>query len=346
MLTIEMEGVRSLLGLLQAVRSGKPVRDADTQKVLAENAFFVDFYSQWEGMNRQTVADLLGCFDHPDQVPPGMVASRLAEGFRQALDESELVQDRLAWASQIDVAEIARRILAYLPAYTPLDSTIHLTVDLANNAFVHQGEMGVSLLSGVDDRKTFEEAVSHELHHVCVRYWSAQDAIRQSLLQEHSGRSIAVMHVENLLMEGLANYYLTPGYVFRANPSEPPADPHQGRLARLQGEEASYFALADKVLDMALEPGATYEDCWEPLTQVVFDMEKMILPAGHYLGARMVQTIQQVNQHQQLIRCIQHLDEFLPLYNEAASKMGNFFFNPHRVSQFSGLWNMKEKPAP
>ena len=114
-------------------------------------------------------------------------------------------------------------MLAYLPADTPLDSTVHITIDAFNNAFAHAGGMGVSLLKGAADRRTFEVAIAHELHHLGVGYWAARDAGRRALLAEKSGRSVAVLHVGNLLSEGLANYYLSPGYVFPASSDDPPA---------------------------------------------------------------------------------------------------------------------------
>ncbi len=342
MLSIELMGAQSLLEILLQVKEGHTISEETMEKFLAGNSFFVDFYCQWGGITQEIIAGLIRNFDQPDRIPPGMVISRLAEGFRQAVEEIDLVQDRLAWVSKIDVSVITQHILAYLPANTPLNSTIHITVDLANNAFVHQGEMGVSLLSGIADRKTFEEAVSHEMHHVCVRYWGAQDTVRQALMQERSGRSIAVMHVENLLMEGMANYYLTPGYVLRASPDEPPADAFQGRLDRLRREEEEFFSRAETVLDMSLAPGAEYDPCWEALGRVAFDMEEMLLPAGHYLGARMVQTIEQAYPRELVIRCIQHLPEFLPLYNNAAHKAGSFIFDAQKTAEFAKLWNQKE----
>jgi hypothetical protein len=46
MLTIDADGARALLGLLQRVRQGHPPSEAELKEVLAANAFFVDFYGQ------------------------------------------------------------------------------------------------------------------------------------------------------------------------------------------------------------------------------------------------------------------------------------------------------------
>lgn len=102
--------------------------------------------------------------------------------------------------------------------------------------------MGISLLTGMSDKKSFEDAVAHELHHVGFHFWSTQDAVRQSILDEQSGRTVAVLHIQNLLSEGMANYYCTPEYVFRELSEVQPIDPFQARLLRFQKDENKLFA--------------------------------------------------------------------------------------------------------
>jgi hypothetical protein len=342
MVTIDLEGAQALLDLLQRVPEGHPASETELEEVLAANAFFIDFYSQWEGNDREIIKTAIRCFNQPERIPSGILPTRLAEGFRQAVDEMDLLRSRMSWLREIDTSSIAERVLAFLPANTPLDSVIHITVDLFNNAFVYKREMGVSLLKGATDRKTFEDAVTHELHHVCFRFWSARDAVRQTLLQEQSGRAVAVQHVQNLLSEGMANYYCTPRYVFRESPKEPPADLFQARLARLQREEEKLFAQAEAVLAMCLEPEAEYEPCWEAFKTLAFDMEEALLPAGHYLGARMVQTVEQVHPRDLVVRCVRYLPEFLPLYDEAARKVGAFVSGARLIDQFVQLWDIEE----
>jgi hypothetical protein len=339
MLTIDLEGAQALLNLLRRAHEGHPAGETELEEVLAANAFFVDFYSRWEGSDRETIRSTIRHFDRPELVPSGMLPARLAEGFRQAVGEMDLLESRMSWLGEVDTSEIAGRVLAFLPAGTPLDSVIHVTVDLFNNGFVHRREMGVSLLKGMADRETFEDTVAHELHHVCFRFWSERDAVRQALLQERSGRAVAMSHVQNLLSEGMANYYLTPGYVFRQSPQEPPADPFQARLARLQREEGELFALAEAILATSLEPGAGYEPCREAFEALALDMEEALLPAGHYLGARLVETMAQVHPRDLIVRCVEHLPEFLPSYNQAAQEVGTPVFDPQLVDRFTRLWD-------
>lgn len=202
--------------------------------------------------------------------------------------------------------------------------------------------MGVSLLKGTEDRKTFEDAITHELHHVGFSFRRSQDAVREMLLKEKSGRTVAVQHVQNLLSEGMANYYCTPGYVFRKPPKQPPVAPYQARLARLEREEEGLFAQAEAILAMSLKPGAEYEPCSEAFRTIALDMEKMMLPAGHYLGAHMVQTMEQVHPRNLIVRCVRHLPEFLPLYDEAAREVGAFVFDTRLTEQFARLWDTEE----
>jgi hypothetical protein len=64
-----------------------------------------------------------------------------------------------------------------------------------------------------------------------------------------------------------------------------------------------------------------------------------MLPAGHYLGARMVGTMAQVHPREAIVHCVRDLAAFLPLYNEAALKVGAYGFDAELVDGFSRLWD-------
>ena len=341
MLSIDLNGAQALLDLLQDIQAGRDPDEPAMDTMLASNAFFVDFYSGWEGCSRDIIRQAIRHFNQPKQVPAGTIPQRLAEGFREAAEKSDLMHSRMAWLGTIDASDISERVLAFLPEGTPLDSTIHITVDLFNNAFVRQNEMGVSLLHGAIDRQSFEKTVMHELHHVGFQFWSDRDADRVRLLRGKTGRAVAVIHIQNLLMEGLANFYCTPESVFGESSdtaASKEADPYQARLARLQREEKTLFAQTEAILALCLKPGAAYEACWEAFKTIAFDMEDMMLPAGHYLGARMVQTLAQVYPPERILGYVQRLQAFLPSYNEAARKSGGFVFSEPLVELFNQLW--------
>ncbi len=339
MLTIDLAGARALLDLLRRIGEGHPASELELEEVLATNAYFVDFYSRWDGCNRETIKQAIRHLNQPERVPSGTLPTRLVSGFRQAVDQIDLLESRMSWLSKVEASEISERVLAFLPEGTPLDSTIHITVDAFNNAFAYQGEMGVSLLKGMADRKTFEEAVAHELHHVGLQFWSNRDRARQALLQERSGRAVAVLHVQNLLAEGMANYYLSPRYVFREPGEEPPAGTYQARLARLEREQEQLYLRAEAILAMSLADGAEYTPCLEAFKGLALDMDDAMLPAAHYLGARMVQTMEQVHPRDLVVKCVCCLREFLPLYNAAASQTAGFVFPSQTTDLFVRLWD-------
>lgn len=338
MLTIDLQGAQALLEFLQLVREGHLPGVAELEIVMAANAFFVDFYSHWEGLSREKIAKVMVHFDQPERIPSERLLAQLVEGFRQAVDDADRLKEKIDWLRTVDPAAINERVLTYLPSDTPLDSVIHITVDALNNAFVHQGEMGVSLLRGFTDRQAFEGAVAHELHHVGFRFWAERDPVRQALLQEQSGRSVAVQHVQNLLAEGMANYFCTPETVFREEPDEFASDPFEAKLGRLHREEAALFAQAEKVLAMSLDPRADFEQCRQALLALALDVEQCLLPVAHYLGARMLQGMDRAHSRDEIVGCVQNLPRFLAMYNQAAQKAGGFVYTPELVDQFGRLW--------
>jgi hypothetical protein len=94
---------------------------------------------------------------------------------------------------------------------------------------------------------------------------------------------------------------------------------------------------------MSLKPGAEYQPCWKAFKTLAFDMEEALLPVGHYLGARMVQTMEQVHPRNLIVRCVRHLPEFLPLYNEAARKVEAFMFGTQLIDPFVQLWDIEDQ---
>lgn len=342
MITIEREGAQTLLDLLEEIQAGSVPDETKLEEVLAANVFFVNFYSGWTGSSRDKIKQAILHYNTPGQAPEGVIPGQLAAGFRKALSEIDLMRSRMAWLGEIDVSGVTNHVLTYLPRGTPLDTTVHITVDSFNNAFASGNEIGVSLFHGAADRDAFEKAVMHELHHVGFRYWGEKDAVRQKLLSEKTSRAVAVMHVQNLLKEGLANYSFTPEMVLAPIPEgevSKAVDPYLARLSRLRREESRFFASAEAVLDLCLILGAGYDVASKVYATIAFDLDDMMLPAGHYLGARMIETAAKVYPLNRIVGWIKHLPRFLPAYNEAAGQTGGFVFKDTLVKEFTRMWN-------
>jgi hypothetical protein len=339
-LTIDLDGAQALLRLLSRIAQGDRPSDAELQPVLAANAFFMDFYSQWTGVTAAALVEAMYCFSQPGWEPAGPVLAALTRGFRQAAGEVELLQGKLDRLSELDTAAVAGRASAHLPPDTPLQSTIHITIDGFNGGVQHRGEIGLSLLREITDPEMFVPVVAHELHHVGFYYWAGRDPVRHAVLGEESPRAVAVRHVQNLLAEGLAVFYCSPAQMaaYRtAGASAGELSAYEARLAGFRRDERALFAQAERVLALCLEPEADLATCRKAAEDVAIDLGG-IEPAGHYIGARMVEVMSKCHPHERIVQCVRSVQESLPLYNEAARNAGTFVFDPALVERFGRLW--------
>ena len=337
MLTIHIEGARKLLAFLTRTSSGNPPADAELRAMLDSNQFFMDFYSRWKGVTRERLIETMLRFHQPDYQPESPVLSALAKGFARAIVENERMQASLDFLRAANPSIIVEGVLAYLPAHTPLQSAIQITIDGFNGGFQYQGQMGWSLLSDITSPAQFEPGIAHELHHVGFAYWAERDPIRQSLLNEKSGKSVAVRHVQNLLSEGLAMYYCSPNMLMEDKVPKT----YACKLASYKKDERLLFVRSEKLLTLALKPGANYATCNQALEAISIDFDG-ILPIGHYLGARMVEIMNQHHPQERIVECVQSLVRFLPLYNQAARKSGEFVYDPTIVEQVNQIFQAEQ----
>lgn len=332
MLTLNIEGAQVLLALLNHIATGNVPTESESQALCAANHFFLDFYSRWQGMTQENLIEAIHRFNQPDYSPATPVLAALTRGFQRAVAENERLQANLNFLRTVNPSAIMARVQPYLPPDTPLQSTIHITIDGFNGGFQYQGQMGWSLLNDISTPGQFEAGIAHELHHVGFACWVERDPIRQTLLREKSARAIAVHHVQNLLSEGLAMFYCSPETLNEAHASAA----YARKLAQYRQEESQWFAQAEQVLRASLEADADFDACRRALTTLALDLDGM-LPAGHYLGARMIETMSRHHPQEQIVECVRALTCFLPLYNQAARAAGVFVYAPAAVEQFSRL---------
>jgi hypothetical protein len=336
MLTINIEGAQTMLALLNSASKGNLPAEVELQAVLASNQLFMEFYSRWKGVNRERLIETMRRFHQPEYQPESSVLSALAKGFRRAVTETERMQANLEFLRCVNPSIIVGGVLAYLPAHTPLQSAIHITIDGFNGGFQHQDQMGWSLLSDITSPAQIESGIAHELHHVGFAYWAERDPVRQSLLNEKSGKSVAIRHVQNLLSEGLAMYYCSPNMLMEDKVPEA----YARKLTSYRQDERLLFARSEKLLALALKPDADFATCHQSLEALSIDFDG-ILPIGHYLGARMIESMSKYHPQEHIIECVRSLVRFLPLYNQAALKSGEFFYDPSLVEQVSQIFQVE-----
>jgi len=333
MLTINIEGAQTMLAFLNSASKGSLPAEVELQAVLASNQFFMEFYSRWKGVNRESLIETMCRFHRPEYQPESPVLSALAKGFRRAVIETERMQANLDFLRGANPSVIVGGVLAYLPARTSLQSVIHITIDGFNGGFQYQGQMGWSLLGDIISTEQFEAGISHELHHVGFAYWAERDPIRQSLFNEKSGRAVAVRHVQNLLSEGMAMFYCSPDMIRDEKVSEA----YARKLTSYRQDERFLFARSEKLLALALKPDADFATCHQSLEALSIDFDG-ILPIGHYLGARMIESMSKHHPQERIIECVQSLSRFLPLYNQSARKSGAFVYDQSLVEQVSQVF--------
>jgi hypothetical protein len=333
MLTINFKGAQVLLALLNSTSKGSLPAETEIQEVLTKNKFFMDFYSRWKGVTHENLVETMCRFNQPDFEPSSPVLSALAKGFKRAIEENERLQANMDLLRAANQSAIVGRVLTYTPRRTPLQSVIHITIDGFNGGFQYQGQMGWSLLNDITNPAQFEAGIAHELHHIGFAYWVERDPSRQALLNEKSGCAVAVRHVQNLLSEGLAMFYCSPDMMREDCFS----GVYASKLASYRKGEHHLYAQAENILALSLKPDADFDTCQQALEAIAIDLDGL-LPVAHYLGARMIETMNQYHPLERIVECVQSLPHFLPLYNQAAQEIGSFVYTPSVVEQFSRIF--------
>lgn len=332
MLTININGAKRLLNLLNSISKANPFTEVEIMDVLSTNQFFMNFYSRCKGVTNETLIETIYRFNQLDFRPSSPILIALAKGFQKAIKENERMHANLNLLEAVNPTEIVNRVLPYLPDHTQLQSIIHITIDGFNGGCQFRGNMGWSLLNDMSSLATFESGIAHELHHVGFSYWAGSDPYRQKILNENSGRSIAIKNVQNLLSEGLAMFFCSPDILQKERVPESNAR----KLADYRQHEHILFAQTEKVLELSLLNNANFDTCLQAFEAIAIDLDG-ILPVSHYLGARMIETMNRYHPLERIIECQKSLSDFLPLYNQAAQKMEAFVFNPSVVEHLNEI---------
>jgi hypothetical protein len=227
-----------------------------------------------------------------------------------------------------------------LPANTPIDCTIHLTIDEFNGAFQYQNGIGLSLTRSYSDPDLFSDLICHELHHIGFQYWAARDARRQALLRDQTPIAVALEHIENLIREGMAVYFFTSAQFGGSSWGLVPkshAAAYRARVDSFRAGESSLFRRAEQILREAFRPSPDLEACRHAALALAVDLQG-IQPSGHYVGWRMIQTIATRDTIGQILANIVDVSGFLQQYNEAADRAGAYVFSPEVVRDYAALW--------
>lgn len=332
MLTIESRGASAFLEMLVLYQQGLHPTTADISAVLGQNAFYMDYYCRWNGVTSEKVINALNNFSRLEWQPDHPVLAGMVRGWRFALDHLDELHSNLATFKAIDANAVIAHTARFLPEGTPLDACVHFTVDGFNGGFQFQDGIGLSILH-YNRKEALLQTIAHELHHLGFGYWAQHDPTRQAVLSEQSGRQVAVRHIQNLLLEGMANFYCSPMVIDR----ETMGPALIRKLEQFQRDDHALLTQAADVFAQAMTPDADYEACKRAGEALMIDWEG-IQPAGHYIGQRMIEIMSEVHEQEAIVACVQSLPAFLPLYNQAACQVGAPLFDAPSIDRFCHIW--------
>jgi hypothetical protein len=335
-IAIECEGAIALLDLLEQAAHG-PVPKGTVQNCLLRNRYLVDFYCQWEGINGDSLTRALTHLTSTPEAYP--VVGKLQIGFRQAATRVDELRRRMATLRTVDFDGMEARLRKHLPADTPVDCTIHLTVDAFNGAFQFKDGIGLSLTLPCSDPVVLSDLICHELHHVGFGYGATRDSRRQAVLKEKTPRAVVVEHVENLIREGMAVYFFTSAQftgLWSLTPQERMAT-YRAKIDSFRAHEKALFLQAEGVLLEAFQPSPDFEACRRAAKAPAVDLDG-IQPPGHYLGWRMIQTIAIRDTVDRITANIVDISGFLEQYNVAADQAGSYVFGPETIRGYADIW--------
>lgn len=193
-LSLDTSEADQVLAILALRASGQPIKDAEWQKLFATEPYL---------RLKVREAAIAKQFNAPEIVLTD-------EKFKAFVLSDDLLKrapdlrNTLARWKQVDLQEMGRRLLGYLPASATIRAKIYPTIKPSKNSFVWETKTNPAIFlyldPAVSDAK-FENTVAHELHHIGLS--SAQVDYEQRI-KSLPERPLAVADAMAAFGEGLA----------------------------------------------------------------------------------------------------------------------------------------------
>jgi len=168
MITIEDDGAAMFLDLVEtSIREDRRIRVEEARRLLSTRgmSFAHSAYERLLGLTRDDMVSMLVNLGSEQPVNTDPVKLRFEEGFRScySLEAVSRLRREVEAVLNLDFGAAEQKALMYLPAGTPIESTVYLTVDAFNPGMVRGGDVGRSILHGLDDISM--DHMAHEFHH-------------------------------------------------------------------------------------------------------------------------------------------------------------------------------------
>ena len=253
-------------------------------------SFTLSAYENLLGLSRGDMVSVLVNLGSEHPVSTDLVKLRFEEGFRSCYSLEAVARLRrgveAALSADFGVAE--RKALRYLPEGAVIVSTVYLTVDAFNPGMVRGGDVGRSIIRGLDDINM--DHMAHEFHHVgFMNCLSRRPGMARLAVSAEASEEVAVQLICHLVSEGLANHYCTPYMVRMGEHKSPKANEKIRAYERNLNEmlEEAWSLVRD-----CLDGGEPLEEYRERLMGILIDRDS-ILPKVHFLGEKMISVLEE-----------------------------------------------------
>ena len=323
MITVEDDGARMFLNLTEtSIKDNRRINREEAQRLISTRTmnFTASAYEKLMNLTKNDLSQIITNIgsDQPISVEP--LKAKLEKGFRRcySLQTLERLRKGVEDASKKDFTEAETIALNYLPSGTTINSTIYLTVDSFNPGMVRGNDIGLSILSDLQNLDMHH--LAHELHHVgymsCI---SRIPTLERIYANATAPKEVAVRLILHLVSEGLANHYCTPDMV---RTGENKSDRVNTRIRGYEENLEDMLQDAWSLIRDSLDASEPIDKLNLRLMEVLID-EDSILPKVHFLGERLISILDdspEISQ-KEIIDLCNHPEEVVQLYNSINSHL-------------------------
>lgn len=324
MISIEDDGARRFLDLVEtSIKEDRPITREEAQRLLSTKSmsFTLNAYENLLNLSKDDMISIITSLGEASPTQSEPVNRRFEEGFRSchSLKAVERLRRGLEAAARIPFEVAEEKALRHLPPDTAIESTIYLTVDAFNPGMVRDGNVGLSIISGLE--KVSMDYLAHEFHHVGFAYClSKRPEMERMAKNPEAPEETAIQLISHLVSEGMANHYCTPKMVKAGEHKSPEAN------EKIQAYERNLIEMLEETWRLivdCLDGGAPLDEYKERVMNILIDKES-ILPKVHFIGEKMISLIEEdpETRPEDMIDLCNHPENLVSLYTGPARRKG------------------------
>lgn len=334
LITIDIGGATMFLSLVEAsIEENRPISEKEAEKLLSTKgmSFMLNAYEDVLSISRWDLILILTNLGSAQPYHRDPIKRRLEEGFRSCyhLEAVNRLHRGVEEASRINFGVAEEKALRYLPPKTAIESTVYLTVDAFNPGMVQGGNVGLSILSGLD--KVNMDHMAHEFHHIgFMNCLSKRPRLMRRVMKPAMPEEIAIQLICHLVLEGMANHYCTPGAVKKGNHKSPRAN------EKIQEYEQDVNTILGEIWSLAkdcMKGDKPLEEYQRRTMEILIDKES-ILPKVHFAGEKIIAILEEDSTSlEEIIDLCNRPENVVQLYAGPAKKRGLPYLPPEMITE-------------